>query len=776
MITSALKRIRDKMLCPHHICILLMLLLTLTFTINLNAQQTVNIGSGSTNSFYIPVSTHFDYNYSQQIILADEFNNAGGVAGQITMIRYYVSVARPMINTWNNWTIYIGNTTKSSFESDTDWVSVSGMTQVFSGTITPANNSWMDIVFTTPFIYDGSSNIVIAVDENTPGISGNGNPNGSDESFFGSYEAGLNTSISRAEYNININPVSPGVGYRASTVARVQLGQFDITCVPPDNVNVTPTTPGLATATWDISDSTNSMAYVYVYSTSDTPPTDDDLYYSKPPNVTSAQITGLSDGTTYYFWIRTVCTATTTSEWSNVASFTTLPAVACSPPGNVSVTPNSPGYATATWDIPDNSISTAYYYLYTTSSTPPVDDEIYYNSVSPDVTSVEISGLSGGTTYYFWIKTVCTATKSSEWSTLASFTTPLCINTTIPYYEDFESVVTPEIPECTSVQNFSRADTWHTTSDAGSGFNDKTLMIEFNGFIYPADTWFYTEGLHLEAGTSYRLSYRYGNNSTFTFYERMKVAYGTDNDVSAMAIQLADHPNINQAAPQFNTVDFVPPATGVYYIGFHAYSEEDQDRLMLDNISVTLSPPCTLPTPSPSTDNNNATFCEGATVADLQAIGTGILWYADEQGGTALNGDIQLMNGVYYASQTVNECESTDRAMLTVHITDVGQPVAVTAQIISEEQTGTATIANIEAEGENLVWYATEEDAFAGVNPLPTNTLLISGSTYYVTQTIDGCTGSPLGILITVHLGMETFNGIVFKYHPNPVKNLLDIS
>src|SRR5690606_2035926 len=129
---------------------------------------TIQIGSGSetnTGSTAIPVSNYI-YNYSQQIVTAAEYSAGGGVVGEITKIRYY-STNVGTATVWNNWTVYLGNTTKTEFATDTDWVPVSEMTQVFSGTIIPVANDWFEIIFTTSFDYTGG-NIVVAIDENTP--------------------------------------------------------------------------------------------------------------------------------------------------------------------------------------------------------------------------------------------------------------------------------------------------------------------------------------------------------------------------------------------------------------------------------------------------------------------------------------------------------------------------------------------------------------------------------------------------------------------------------
>ena len=61
-------------------------------------------------------------------------------------------------------------------------------------------------------------------------------------------------------------------------------------------------------------------------------------------------------------------------------------------------------------------------------------------------------------------------------------------------------------------------------------------------------------------------------------------------------------------------------------------------------------------------------FCAGKTVANLAATGTDIKWYAAETGGTALINETALVTGTtYYASQTLNGCES-DRTGVAVTV------------------------------------------------------------------------------------------------------------
>ncbi len=60
---------------------------------------------------------------------------------------------------------------------------------------------------------------------------------------------------------------------------------------------------------------------------------------------------------------------------------------------------------------------------------------------------------------------------------------------------------------------------------------------------------------------------------------------------------------------------------------------------------------------------------DNATVSNLQIISSGTpSWYASAFGGTAISGSTLLATGIYYASQTVNGCESTNRTSVNVSV------------------------------------------------------------------------------------------------------------
>jgi hypothetical protein len=120
----------------------------------------VTVGSGTNNNINLPTNTYQKYSVSQQIFTASEV----GEAGTITKVAFKVSNSKSTTRTLE---IYLSHTTKASFSSTSDWVSQSSTYKVFSGSVTFEASGWTTITLDTPFDYNGTSNLLLTVDDNT---------------------------------------------------------------------------------------------------------------------------------------------------------------------------------------------------------------------------------------------------------------------------------------------------------------------------------------------------------------------------------------------------------------------------------------------------------------------------------------------------------------------------------------------------------------------------------------------------------------------------------
>ena len=126
------------------------------------------------------------------------------------------------------------------------------------------------------------------------------------------------------------------------------------------------------------------------------------------------------------------------------------------------------------------------------------------------------------------------------------------------------------------------------------------------------------------------------------------------------------------------------------------------------------------------------TFCSGATIANLTATGTSIKWYAVATGGTTLANTTTLVNGTtYYASQTVNSCESASRLAVIVNVTNT---IAPTGSATQNLEIGSA-LSNIVVTGTAIKWYASA----TGGTSLSSTTALVNDGVYYASQTLNSC-------------------------------------
>ena len=123
------------------------------------------IGSYTAVNGNVPTNTWFRYSLTQQIYTKAELGGAGAIQ---SIDFYYAGEERT-----RDLDIYIVQTDKSSFSSRNDWVSVTTRDLYFRGEVTFTANAWKTITLENPFIYDGNSNIVIVIDDNTGSYYGN---------------------------------------------------------------------------------------------------------------------------------------------------------------------------------------------------------------------------------------------------------------------------------------------------------------------------------------------------------------------------------------------------------------------------------------------------------------------------------------------------------------------------------------------------------------------------------------------------------------------------
>jgi len=176
------------------------------------------IGNGELTGQHMPIEPFYGYTYSQVIYYAGEI----GIDGQqIEKISWYY-------NGNSAWTgdalkIYLGHTDLNEFEDNTSWIDISELMPVFDGILDVTTEAgWIEFELDIPFVYDNSSNLVVAVEENTQGY------HSSNDEFLAT-ASNVTRGIVHYSDGVNADPVNPpNANYMMNSFANLKLEFGDI--------------------------------------------------------------------------------------------------------------------------------------------------------------------------------------------------------------------------------------------------------------------------------------------------------------------------------------------------------------------------------------------------------------------------------------------------------------------------------------------------------------------------------------------------------------------
>lgn len=127
------------------------------FTYQILNINFVNIGTGSTSSNF-PFTTYWIDGRTDMLYLASEITAAGGTAGQqLIKIGFDVITADPGV--MNGFKVKIQHTTVTTLSGFT----TTGWTNCYEGTYTVPGTGWQYIDLSTPFVWNGTDNLLVEV-------------------------------------------------------------------------------------------------------------------------------------------------------------------------------------------------------------------------------------------------------------------------------------------------------------------------------------------------------------------------------------------------------------------------------------------------------------------------------------------------------------------------------------------------------------------------------------------------------------------------------------
>ena len=390
-------------------CLPLMMLLCFA-CLGMARAEVVTIGSGDGTSSYLPTYSYYNYSLTQQIYTADEIGRAGTI-GSIAFKNMGTEKTRTI-------EIYFVHTSKTSFSSTTDWITVENSDRVFFGGVTFTAGEWTTIILDTPFEYDGTSNLAVIVDDETGSWS-----SGMSCAAFDATGMALRVYSDGTDYN----PYTPTL-YTGTIENKKNQIKLDFpTCLPPTNVHVQEgsLTYNGVTMEWDAEEGVSYQEFMQK-TTSFNP---DNMPWSWPwEGEGSMTWDNLSPDTDYTFGVRKYCSDDDQST-PVLMSIHTPPA--CPLITFVTVNVLNSWQVSLSWDAPESNYDTrAEYKLSTETEWTLWADHIGGGGIFPG---------EPNTTYDFRVKQYCTNGYESDWA-YTSFTT----FAEVPFTESFEATSIPD--------------------------------------------------------------------------------------------------------------------------------------------------------------------------------------------------------------------------------------------------------------------------------------------------------------------------------------------
>ena len=151
---------KQEMNYSGHFHAVLFLLLAFLVPCTVNAQTIVTIGEGTTADIQCPIGTNHNYSFTEQLYTASQIGHSGHITRLAFQYRSGFAppspIEYPIVIYMKAVPTTVQNLAGANIEfSDAD--------QVFSGTLTVTTTGWQTLVLDKTFLYDGTSNLLIAV-------------------------------------------------------------------------------------------------------------------------------------------------------------------------------------------------------------------------------------------------------------------------------------------------------------------------------------------------------------------------------------------------------------------------------------------------------------------------------------------------------------------------------------------------------------------------------------------------------------------------------------
>jgi len=189
-----------------------------------------------------------------------------------------------------------------------------------------------------------------------------------------------------------------------------------------------------------------------------------------------------------------------------------------------------------------------------------------------------------------YLVNICTMLSGDQYTAndCKSFTVTKLPHENPPYQMGFEPA---EDFETWSMIDVNGGEHWRIQEYQQLAYEGDWLAMYESSNTLPGNDWLFSTCVELQASQTYTLTFWYSVGKRFgeVVPEKLKVAFGTEPVPSEMNDIIIDLGTINNANYLQQTSHFTVPATGIYFIGWHAYSNAGSFYIALDDIALDIS-------------------------------------------------------------------------------------------------------------------------------------------------------------------------------------------
>jgi hypothetical protein len=201
------------------------------------------------------------------------------------------------------------------------------------------------------------------------------------------------------------------------------------------------------------------------------------------------------------------------------------------------------------------------------------------------VNSFLLEWLQPGTEYDYYVRSNC-GVSGSYWEGPVSFST-LCELLDLPFSENFDNFVAPATGCNIVSDNNLDAIRWVTSELFPRTFPNSMQISQSN--LLATDDWFFSPGINLEEGKTYRLNFSYFSDGAGAT-DKLEVKSGFGQEAGSMTGgAIWQDQNIQTTSYTEGNATLTPATSGTFYFGWHCFSDAGMGSLFVDDVRIVLA-------------------------------------------------------------------------------------------------------------------------------------------------------------------------------------------